>query len=170
MLESRVYVVQSGDYLEKIAREHGYLRWQELYYHPCNQRFRLKRPNPNRIFVGDVLMIPFLPGKPVLLPIPPYPVSVPKPPQPAPPSLDDLMGKSWIVPLLDNLKLPPEAEDPLKQILKDLPSAPDSKNQIDEWWEKVKPYLSPQIGDFKIKPDYDTMWQLLQYLKQKLKL
>jgi hypothetical protein len=34
------------------------MTWQDLYNHPFNAAFRLKRPNPNLIYPGDVVMIP----------------------------------------------------------------------------------------------------------------
>jgi hypothetical protein len=57
------YSVQRGDTLSAIARRHG-ITWQQLYNHPDNAEFRRKRPNPNLIFPGDVVMIPSpsLPG------------------------------------------------------------------------------------------------------------
>src|SRR5262245_24346589 len=55
---STEYVVKSGDTLVKIAKEHGFADWREIYNHPDNRAFKTKRPNPDRIFPGDVLMIP----------------------------------------------------------------------------------------------------------------
>jgi len=55
---STEYVVKSGDTLVKIAKEHGFADWREIYNHPDNRAFKAKRPNPDRIFPGDVLMIP----------------------------------------------------------------------------------------------------------------
>ena len=55
---SKTYVVKSGDTLSGIAHKHGYKSWQEIYSHPENQTFRTKRPNPNSIFPGDVLILP----------------------------------------------------------------------------------------------------------------
>src|SRR5262245_57191408 len=52
------YVVQGGDFLVKIAKKFGIPSWQEIYQHPENAAFRAKRPNPDRIFPGDVLRIP----------------------------------------------------------------------------------------------------------------
>jgi hypothetical protein len=53
-----MYVVRSGDYLSKIAGEHGIADWRALYNHPDNAEFRRLRPNPNLIFPGDRLVIP----------------------------------------------------------------------------------------------------------------
>ena len=52
------YTVKKGDSLSSIARTHGVRSWQELYNHPDNAAFRSKRPNPNLIYPGDVVMIP----------------------------------------------------------------------------------------------------------------
>lgn len=51
------YTVKSGDTLSAIARKHG-MTWQDIYNHPTNEAFRQKRPNPNLIQPGDVIMIP----------------------------------------------------------------------------------------------------------------
>jgi N-acetylmuramoyl-L-alanine amidase len=53
-----IYIVRSGDYLSKIASEHGIADWRALYNHPDNAEFRQLRPNPNLIFPGDRLVIP----------------------------------------------------------------------------------------------------------------
>ena len=52
------YTIRSGDTLTSIARRNGLASWRDLYYLPENATFRTKRPNPDRIFPGDVLMIP----------------------------------------------------------------------------------------------------------------
>jgi hypothetical protein len=65
---STEYVVQGGDFLVKIAKEHGFADWREIYNHPDNRAFKAKRPNPDRIYPGDVLMIPGQPAD-----VPPLP-------------------------------------------------------------------------------------------------
>ena len=55
---STPYTVQSGDWLQKIAEEHGFESWRDLYNHPDNAAFRAKRPDPDVIYPGDVVMIP----------------------------------------------------------------------------------------------------------------
>ncbi len=75
------YTVKSGDTLTRIAAEHGLPSWRELYQHPDNAEFRRKRPNPDRIFPGDVVIIPSDPAPPS--PAPPEP---PSPPKPSPPT------------------------------------------------------------------------------------
>jgi len=59
---STPYTVVAGDYLVKIAADHGYASWRDIYYHPDNEEFRRRRPNPDKIYVGDVLMLPDLSG------------------------------------------------------------------------------------------------------------
>lgn len=51
------YRVRPGDSLSAIAGRYG-LRWRDLYDHADNAAFRRKRPDPNRIYPGDVLMVP----------------------------------------------------------------------------------------------------------------
>lgn len=53
-----MYKVQPGDYLSKIAHEHGIADWKAVYNHPQNASFRQLRPNPNLIAPGDELFIP----------------------------------------------------------------------------------------------------------------
>src|SRR5678816_4446023 len=57
------YTVRSGDYLSKIASEHGFANWRTIYDDPHNAEFRRLRPNPNLIYPGDQLFIPEKPGK-----------------------------------------------------------------------------------------------------------
>jgi len=52
------YTVRPGDTLSSIARKHGFSTWKDVYYHPENAAFRAKRPNPNLIYPGDVVVIP----------------------------------------------------------------------------------------------------------------
>ena len=55
---STPYTVKSGDWLQKIAEQHGFAHYTEIYNHPDNAAFRQKRPDPNKIFPGDIIMIP----------------------------------------------------------------------------------------------------------------
>jgi hypothetical protein len=55
---SKPYTVQPGDTLTRIAAREQYPSWRDIYYHPDNAAFRVKRPDPDRIFPGDVLMLP----------------------------------------------------------------------------------------------------------------
>jgi hypothetical protein len=52
------YIVQPGDTLSKIAASFGLQSWRDVYFDPSNATFRRMRPNPDRIFPNDVLMIP----------------------------------------------------------------------------------------------------------------
>jgi len=52
------YTVRQGDYLSKIAHEHGFADWRIIYDHPENEAFRELRPEPNLICPGDRLFIP----------------------------------------------------------------------------------------------------------------
>jgi hypothetical protein len=62
------YVVQSGDTLTAIAKRFGFPSWRNIYNHPDNEPFRRKRPDPDKIFPGDVLVIPGRPVDSSLLP------------------------------------------------------------------------------------------------------
>jgi hypothetical protein len=55
---SKPYIIQPGDTLTQIAAREGFASWRDIYYDPENTSFRAKRPNPDRIFPGDVLIIP----------------------------------------------------------------------------------------------------------------
>jgi hypothetical protein len=55
---AKPYTIRSGDTLTHIAAREGFSSWRDIYYHPDNSAFRTKRPNPDRIFPGDVLIIP----------------------------------------------------------------------------------------------------------------
>lgn len=52
------YTVRSGDNLSALARRFNVRSWQDIYNLPDNAEFRRRRPNPNLIFPGDVVMIP----------------------------------------------------------------------------------------------------------------
>ena len=54
----KIHVVARGDWLSKIAKKYGLSSWRALYYHAANEAFRAKRPNPDRIYPGDKLVIP----------------------------------------------------------------------------------------------------------------
>ncbi len=62
------YTVRAGDTLTAIAKRFGFASWREIYYNPANEPFRNKRPNPDKIFPGDVLIIPRKPGDTTQLP------------------------------------------------------------------------------------------------------
>src|SRR4030095_6093530 len=60
------YTVKPGDNLSAIARRFNIQTWQEIYNLAENADFRRRRPNPNLIFPGDVIMIPVSGGDPGL--------------------------------------------------------------------------------------------------------
>ncbi len=53
-----LYTVKYGDTLVGIAQANGYDSWREIYYHDDNWEFRQKRPDPDKIYPGDVLVLP----------------------------------------------------------------------------------------------------------------
>ena len=55
---STAYTVEPGDTLSSIAKKFSIPDWRTIYNTAENRAFRLKRPNPDHIFRGDVLMIP----------------------------------------------------------------------------------------------------------------
>src|ERR1051325_8947818 len=57
------HVVKKGESLSTIARQYGHSDWKAIYDHPANAGFKKKRPNPNVIHPGDVVVIP---DKPIL--------------------------------------------------------------------------------------------------------
>lgn len=56
------YTIQRGDTLSSIATRHGLPSWRMIYNSADNAEFRRKRPNPNLIQPGDVLVLPDLPS------------------------------------------------------------------------------------------------------------
>ncbi len=52
------HVVVQGECLSSIARDFGFSSFKALYDHPLNKALKQKRPNPNVIFPGDIVMIP----------------------------------------------------------------------------------------------------------------
>lgn len=52
------YTVKQGDYLSKIAQNHGFGDWKIIYAHPKNKAYKEKRPDPNVILPGDEIYIP----------------------------------------------------------------------------------------------------------------
>src|SRR3954451_13621692 len=73
------YTIQSGDTLSRIAQRNGLASWKEIYFLPENAPFRARRPNPDLIFPGDIVLIP---GDDPNAPPPPPPSPLP-PPSPA---------------------------------------------------------------------------------------
>jgi hypothetical protein len=52
------YTVKQGDYLSKIASEHGFFDHTTIWNHPANAELKKKRQNPSVLFPGDTLFIP----------------------------------------------------------------------------------------------------------------
>jgi hypothetical protein len=103
-----VYIVKSGDTLSKIAREHGYNSWRDIYYHADNAEFRRKRPDPDRIYPGDELILPGMeppPPEPPSVPPPSLPVTPPaQPPAPPPAQVSPgVYNLFWLYPIPGNL-------------------------------------------------------------------
>jgi len=57
MTEYQPYVVKAGDYLAKIAHEHGFAIF-DVWNHPLNAELKQKRGSPDILYPGDVLYIP----------------------------------------------------------------------------------------------------------------
>ena len=54
----RVIIAEWGETLDSIAQRYHLSSWMDLYASPCNDTFRLKRPNPSLIQPGDRITIP----------------------------------------------------------------------------------------------------------------
>jgi hypothetical protein len=50
--------VKAGECLSSIAKHYHFRNWRTIYDHPDNEAFRKKRPNPNMIVRGDIIIIP----------------------------------------------------------------------------------------------------------------
>ena len=57
------HVVQQGECLSSIAGKYGLPDYRTIYNDPDNADFRKKRPDPNILYPGDVLVIPDLRNK-----------------------------------------------------------------------------------------------------------
>ena len=83
MRPTRPYTVKAGDWLAKIAEEHG-STVSEIWNHPDNAELRAKRGSPDVLYPGDIVHIPYDPVES----IPPPPITGPpssKPPITVPP-------------------------------------------------------------------------------------
>ena len=54
----QIHEVVYGDTLTGIAKQYGFEDWRTIYNHSCNTAFRTKRPDPNKIYPGDKVVIP----------------------------------------------------------------------------------------------------------------
>jgi putative peptidoglycan binding protein len=52
------YTIKQGDYLAKVAKEHGFADWKPIWDHASNKALRDKRKDPNILLPGDQLHIP----------------------------------------------------------------------------------------------------------------
>src|SRR5689334_12813428 len=52
------HTVRAGECFATIARDHGFASHRVLYFHADNAALRKKRPNPNVLHPGDVVVIP----------------------------------------------------------------------------------------------------------------
>ncbi len=59
-----VHVVEPGETLTSIARDYGYGDYRRLYNARLNADLIVERPNPDRIYVGDLVVIPDPKGAP----------------------------------------------------------------------------------------------------------
>jgi hypothetical protein len=57
-LNSKPYIVRSGDTFHSIARQFGFTNWADIYNNPANAALRTRRPDPNQLRPGDQIMIP----------------------------------------------------------------------------------------------------------------
>ncbi len=57
--------VQPGDCIASIAQESGFSDYHKIYDDPANADLKKKRPNPNVLAVGDVVVIPDVTSKSV---------------------------------------------------------------------------------------------------------
>jgi len=52
-------VIREGDSLYRLAERYGLASWRDIYFAEENSLFRRMRPDPNRIFPGDIVYVPF---------------------------------------------------------------------------------------------------------------
>ena len=55
---AETYTVKQGDYLSRIADEHGFTDYRTIWNHPKNDSLKQKRQNPNVLYPGDQVYIP----------------------------------------------------------------------------------------------------------------
>ena len=63
MLTPQTHSIKPNQTLTSIAKEHGIVGWQALYFSHCNKDFRRRNPNPDRIPAGGKIMIPIDSGQ-----------------------------------------------------------------------------------------------------------
>ena len=94
-MATKLYTVVPGDYLVKIAKEHG-TTVMAIWEHDLNWRHRQKRGSPDVLYAGDVLHIPI--PDPVVVDPPPA-VAPPPPESPFEPLDLDKLGPPPFVPV-----------------------------------------------------------------------
>ena len=62
------HTVQPGECLTLIARRYGFKSYRALYDHPDNAALKKRRPNPNVLHPGDIVVIPDSADKEVEVP------------------------------------------------------------------------------------------------------
>jgi hypothetical protein len=166
---SNTYVVKAGDTLSGIAQTNGYKSWRDIYFHPDNQAFRTKRPNPNIIFPGDTLILPNAgPSAP--------PAAAPgwtfNPSDVDPSKLKLFLTPEDLFRIDQILRGPgPWRDDTSRDIekaLKELGPAAKNSNSIEDLAKKIQSHMQIHAGDWTIKPDLGTIGKgLLELLKKK---
>jgi hypothetical protein len=170
---SNTYVVKSGDTLSGIAHTKGYKSWKDIYFHPDNQAFRSRRPNPNLIFPGDKLLLPDAGTGPSASAAGPsgtpgwtFDPTIPR-------KLNLFLTPSDLFRLDQIIKGPtPPRGDPLRDLeraLKALGPAAKNSNSIDDLAKKVQEHIEIHAGDWTIKPDLGTIGKGLLELLKKVK-
>lgn len=171
-----IYVVKAGDTLSGIAKTKGYHSWKDIYFHPDNQAFRTKRPNPNLILPGDQLVLPNTGPAPSAPATGTFgaPGWTFNPTNPTNPSKLNLFLTPGDLFRLDQIIKGPvpargDAFRDLERALKELGPAAKSSNSIDDLAKKVQEHIEIRAGDWTIKPDLGTIGKGLIELLKKVK-
>jgi hypothetical protein len=166
---SNTYLVKAGDTLSGIAQKNGYKSWRDIYFHPDNQAFRTKRPNPNLILPGDTLVLPSA-GPTAPPPVVPGWTFNPSNVDPSRVNLfltpDDLFRIDQIIkgqgPWRD------DTSQDIEKALKELGPAASNSNSLDDLAKKIQSPMQIRAGDWTIKPDLATIGKgLVELLKKK---
>lgn len=98
-----LHVVRPGDTLTRIAKRYGVADWRSIYFAPENAEFRRKRPNPDRIFPGDEIVV-VRQGPSFDLPPGPPPIGGTPPPAPPDPAVPTLVENTDFILTLPRLQ------------------------------------------------------------------
>ncbi|NUO48970.1 MAG: LysM peptidoglycan-binding domain-containing protein, partial [Polyangiaceae bacterium] len=90
MMATTTYIVEYGDWLAKVAEEHG-TTVSAIWNHPENAEHRAKRGSPDVLYPGDVLRIPVVASAPAVEPAPGQP-------QPSPAATPPVPDQPWPYP------------------------------------------------------------------------